>query len=369
MKNQSILSWIAAVLAMLMLLPMAAGCARVTEKLDEVFPEESEAVTTELPEDAKLPQRERRTYVVLLALRAASFDSITTLSLLTFDTEDKSVHWLQLPANLFVHVAETTVAQVFASTYRTEIAKEGVTEMEATDIGMNAIRTLLSRGFNIPIDYYVSFDPDQLASFVGTLQGIPIVLDTPMGGLGAGKATLDAKDLRSFLGYDRYSDPATESMNARRVLAAALWRQAGKVITPESLSLYVAQLRGQFATDIPYSGGEDVFFWRRFLQAAPEAFSITAISAQSIYYNNTACQVMNKANVLRQLNEQMQVYEDSLTNEQFDPDCVFADFSNAVVRTVYTAVAELPQLYTMQELDPDYQPEETVPDESQTPAA
>lgn len=368
MKKRSILSRIALLLAMLMLLPAVSGCAQVTQKLDQMFPEESEAVTTEDPATANMPERERRTYVVLVALRASSFESITTLSLLTFHTEDKSVHWLQLPANLFVNVSGNTVDGTFSAVYQEEIRKEGVSELKATTAAMQSICDLLEKGFNIPIDYYVSFDPDQLASFIGTLQGVPITLDKPLGGVGVGEATLNAKSVRDYLVHTAQSGSAEEGREARRVFAAALWRQASGVITPENLTLYVAQLRSQLTTNIPYAGGEDIFFWRRFLQASPEAFSITNLSAQSIYYNNTPCQVLNKSNTVRQLNEQMRVYQDALTAEQFDAQSLFVDAANPMIHTVYTSTSPFPELFTMQELDPDYQPEESVPESTEDTA-
>lgn len=349
---------------------MLAGCAQVTEQLDAVFPENSEQTeATEDPDLIPMPERERLTYTVLLSLRAQSAEQITTLSLLTFDTQQKSVHWLMIPANLFVHVEKTTLSGVFATTYGAEIAKEGVSDQEATYVAMAELEMLLETGFRIPIDYFVSLDPEQFADFVNkTLEGIPLTLSDALGGIGAGNAKLNGKDACNFLNYKGYSDSSAEKMDVRRIFAAALWKRAAEVITNDNLTLYVAQLRGKMTTNIPLNGGEDIFFWRRFLQADPTAMAITQVSAQGIYYNSTSCQVLNRANTFRQLNEQMGIYQEALLEEQFDPEALFADYTNPLVRTVYLSTLPLPKLYTMAELDPNYQPPEAATEPSEAEA-
>ena len=354
MMKKMILVW----LSLFLVGTMLAGCGQVAAKLDEVFPEGTVTTTvteTELP----LPERERRTYTVLLAVRAREPEQITTLSLLTFDTEDKSVYWWMLPTNLFVHVEETTLAGVFSTAYRQEIEQEGISQMEATRAGMLAMKELVEKGFQIPIDYYVSLDPTQLVSLVnGSLEGVPMTITEPIGGLGIGEANLNGNDAVNFIAYKGYSDSSEERMVARRMFAAALWLRASKVITSENLTEHVTQLRTKMTTDIPFGQGEDIFFWRRFLQADASAVQITQISAQGIYYNGTSCQVINRENTFRQLNEQLGVYQEPLLDEQFDPNALLVDNSYPLVRTVYLSTSPFPQLYTMQELDPSYQPEE-----------
>lgn len=331
-------------LSLLLIVAVLSGCAQVTQKLDEWFPENTEVTSvTADPNFIPMPDRTGRVYTVLLATRAESAESLTTLSLLTFDTAGKSVHWLQIPANLFVHVDATTLAGAFNAAYREELAKEGNSHGEATLAAMKELKRLLSMGLNLPIDYYVSFDPDQLASVVTTLQGIPVNLPSPMGGFNAGEFTMQAKDVRKFL--TSYS--TQDQVEARRVFSTALWTRAAEVITSDNLTLYASQLRLQLTTDIPVNKGEDIFFWRHFLQNAPEQMKITHLSTQSVYYNNTACQVLNRANTLRQLNEQTGVYEKALADGLFDTSLLFTDENNALVRTVYHASAPMPELYTM----------------------
>lgn len=337
-------------LSLLLIAAVLSGCAEVTKKLDQIFPENSEVTTvTDDPDAIPMPERTGRVYTVLVATRAETDLSMTTLSLLTFDTAVKSVHWLQMPTNLFVHTADTTLDGVFSSTYRNQLATPGNSEAESTHVAMQAVRDLLSKGMNIPIDYYVSFDPDQLASLVTTLQGIPVALNTPTGGFGEGEIKMEAKDVRRFLSYNGYAEATQEKLEARRIFSTALWKRAVEIITPENLTLYASQLRLQMITDIPVNGGEDIFFWRRFLQADPAAVEITRLSTQSIYYNNVSCQVLNRINTLRQLNEQMGVYGEALADALFDAERIFVDDNNALIRTVYQANSPLPEVYTMAE--------------------
>lgn len=347
MMKRSVPALIAGLLAFLLTL---TGCARVTEELDQRFPQESAVEGDDTVVEDPLPDRVGRTYTVLLTTQLKDAETLTGVSLLTFRTAEGSVHWLELPAELFVHASGNSLQGHYANAYRLEMAKESGTTVSALDAGIAALRKLLSTGFNIPIDYSVNLDADQFADLMKSVGNVPITLSEGLGGLAAGDHTLTASAAVDFLTYNRYPDPAAGQLNAHIQFAAAFWQQARTVITAENLSLYSMELRSQMTTDIPNTGGEDMFFLRRFLRAGVEAFTITHATTQSVYYSGTQCRVLVKENALRQLNEQMLVYEDELTDAQFDPSGVFVDFSNDLVETVYTTATPLPTLYTMAEL-------------------
>lgn len=346
--KKSLSAFFAVILACMVIF---TGCGKVTEKLDELFPEEtnrSDAV--EDPQKLSLPNRVGRTYTVLLTVQADREDELTTVSLLTFHTEEKSVHWLQLPNNLFVNTAGTTLAGVFSDAYQAELALESATADTAAIKGVEAIRVLLTQGYTVPIDYYVNFAPDQLSSLITALQGIPIHLPFEIGSLSVGDQVLNGDGVRQYLTSNEFADATEGLMAARKYFASALWERAREIITPENLSLYSADLRGRMTTNIPYTGGEDIFFWRRFLQADPEEIRITHASSQIVMHSGRQCSVLMRANALRQLNEQMGIYEDALEEGQFDPSALFVDGSSQLVLTVYYSSATLPRLYSMAEL-------------------
>ena len=133
-------------------------------------------------------------------------------------------------------------------------------------------------------------------------------------------------------------------------------------VTAENLSLFSMEARGMMTTDIPNTGGEDIFFLRKFLRTEPADFAITYLTAQKIYFNGKQTLVMLKENARRQLNEQMLVYEEALSDPQFDPSGVFVDHANQMVAAVYTSSAPLPTLHTMAVLlglEPELEPGET----------
>ncbi len=347
MMKKYLLLWVTVLLALL--IPLS-GCQSVTDALDQHFSEPPHNEEDDPSLNVELPDRTGRTYTVLLTTQLESADTLTTVSLLTFRTAEESVHWLSLPTTLYVRSAGNHLEGSFKRAYQNELTSESGTTVSATAAGVASIRSLLETGFSIPIDYSINLDGEQFGQLIGTLNNIPLQLYQETGGLSAGEHTLTAESAKRFLLYDGYKDPVEGQYEARRCFAAALKRQVSKIIGNDNLSLYSMELRGEMTTDIPNKGGEDIFFLRRFMKAKDENFCITHISTQNIYYSGIQCRVLVKSNALRQLNEQMMIYEDELTAAQFDPSGVFADFSNQLMQTAYTSSSELPRLYTVTEL-------------------
>ncbi|MBQ8382964.1 MAG: hypothetical protein IJX47_07165 [Clostridia bacterium] len=343
MMKKYLFGAVALLLANLLLL---SGCGKVTEVLDEHFPEES------VTEDADplidpLPDRVGRTYVILLTTELESDSALSTVSLLTFDTADESIHWLELPSALYVRAAGNTLDGVFGRAYQTELASESGTSVSAANAAVSAVRSLLEKGFSITVDYSVNLDREQFTDFVGTLGGVPLTLSQTLGGLDAGEYTLNAQNAISFLTYDQYNDPTEGQFSARRAFTAALRQRAVEKLALDQLSLYTMELRGEMTTDIPSTGGQDMFFLRRFLVTDNDDFTVTNISTQSVYYNNARYRVLVKDNTLRQLNQQMRVYQKDVETAQFDPSGVFVDPSNQIMQSVYASSTALPTVYTL----------------------
>lgn len=328
---------------------MLSGCGRVAAALDQHFPEASVTEDTQPLEDP-LPDRVGRTYVILLTTQLTADDALSTVSLLTFQTADQSIHWLELPAALYVRAAGNTLGGSFTRAYQSELAKESGTSVSATNAAVAAVRNLLNTGFSISIDFSVNFDREQFAAFLKTLGNVPVNLPSAMGGLKAGSHTLNASDAADFLLYDRYNDPVEGQFEARRYFVASLRQQACKTLNLDQLSLVAMDLRGKMTTDIPNQGGQDMFFLRHFLKTESNMFTVTNISTQSVYYHGAEYRVLLKDNTRRQLNLQMQLYEEELTAEQFDPSGVFVDPSNQIMHTVYNSASVLPRVYSLTEL-------------------
>lgn len=347
--RKTISAMLAALLMLLCLLPLA-GCARIEDELDQRFPEPPAQEETPAQVEDELPGRTKRTYTVLLTTQLKNSDRLTGISLLTLHTADGKIHWLEIPVDLFVHAAGDSLQGHYANAYRMELVKEGSTSLAATKAGVAAIRDILRIGFQVSIDYSVNLDDGQFSDLVKVVGNVPMSLSESIGGLGAGDHTLGASAAMDFLTYDRYKDPIEGQLTAHIHFAAAFWQQMRTKVTVENLSLFSVEVRGMMTTDIPSTGGEDIFFLRKFLRAEPADFAITHLSTQSVFFNGKQMVVMLKANALRQLNEQMLVYEEELASQQFDPSGVFVDHANQMVATVYNNAAPLPTLHTMAEL-------------------
>lgn len=365
MMKKNLLSAVALLLSALLLL---SGCGAVTDALDEHFPEDPTLQEDDQNTDP-LPDREGRTYVVLLTTQLESNSALSTVSLLTFQTAKESIHWLEFPAALYIRSAGNTLEGSFQRAYQTELTNESGTGVSATNAGISAVRSLLETGLSIPIDYSINLDKEQFTALCATLQDIPMTLYESLGGLEAGEHILSAQDAISFLTYNQYSEPTEGQLAARRCLIAALRKRAVEMLDKEKLSLHAMEIRGEMTTDIPTKGGEDVFFLRRFLTAKNDDVTLTHISTQSVFYHNARYRVLSKENTRLQINEQMCVYKKDLSASQFDPSGVFWDPSSRVMQTVYSSAPMLPELYTLTAiLEPKQEEPETLPDSSDAPS-
>lgn len=329
-----------------------AGCAAITEQLDGIFKENTESPDQDRQNEPEIemPARNKETYTFLIMTEAVEEAVLDHVMLVSFNTAAPSISILQLPTDLYLHISEQSVEGLFQKRYEKAV-KEGHTPKESAAAASEAIVDVLSNGFYTPIDYYINFSSSQLTSLINTLGGVKMNVPFAMGSLKAGSQTLSGSQAMQFLSYDRFSSMPQDYLDARKILTAAVYNQARATVESEILSLFVMELRSAITTNIPSDGGEDIFFVRKWLQTTPENFKITNLSTQVVYVSSTACRVLLKGNSLQQMNEVLAIYEEDLTEAQFDPRYVFVDYSSDVAKAVYHSSAALPATYTAKALN------------------
>lgn len=343
----------AALVMTAVLLLCCMGCAAVTEKLDAIFKEGTETTGQDLQTEPEIemPPKVKETYTFLITTQAVEASKPDHVMLVTFRTAVPSISILQLPTDLYLHVSEQSVEGLFQKRYEASV-KDGHTEKEAAAAASEALADVLATGFNTPIDYYINFSASQLAGLVNTLGGVEMTVPFTMGGLSIGRQTLNGSQALEYLAYDAYSSMPQSYMDARKLLTAAIFDRVKEMVKSENLSLFVGELRSTMTTNLPPSenGGEDIFFVRKWLQTDPDAFRISNLSTQIVYITSSASRVLLEGNTVKQMNELMEIYEEDLTAEQFDPRYVFVDYSSDVAKAVYNSTASMPATYTAKQL-------------------
>lgn len=327
------------------------GCAAITEGLDSIFktetqpPDDDDQGLTELT----LPPRVKETYTFLIMSEAAEASVLDHVMLISFNTAAPSIAALQIPTDLYLRMAEQSLEGLFQKRYESAV-EEGLTVKEAVASASEAVMSVLSSGFNSTIDYYVNFSSAQLSGLVNTLGGVELTVPFTMGGLTAGKKTLNGNQVIEYLSFDDYSNMPQTHMDARKNFVAALHERARTTVDSEILSLFVMDLRTQMTTNIPSDSGEDIFFVRKWLQTAPEDFKIANIATQQVLIGSTPCRFMYESNALVQMNELLAIYEEDMTAELFDPQHVFIDYSSDVAKAVYDGATSRQPIYTVKQL-------------------
>ncbi len=334
-----------------MMLLMSVGCGVITQKLDSIFKTETDSPSDNLVDELEqsMPDRAKETYTLLILTECGEASVLDHAMLVSFNTSTPTISALQLPTDLYLHVAEQSVQGVFGKQYETSV-KDGRTAKEAAADAAIAVKDILASGFHMPIDYYINFSAEQLSALINTLGGVELTVPFTMGSLKAGKQTLSGSQTIDFLGYDSFSNMPQTYMDARKLVTAAIYDKARESVESEMLSLFVMELRSEMTTNIPSSGGEDIFFVRKWLQTEPESFQISNVSTQVVYISSSSCRILVKSNTLKQMNELLKVYQEELTDAQFDPRYVFIDYSSDVAKAVYNSSAALPATYTAAQL-------------------
>lgn len=327
------------------------GCAAITEGLDGIFKEETAAVDDTLQQEPEIemPTRTKENYTILILTEAVEKAKLDNAMLVSFNTAKPSISILQLPTDLYLHISELSMEGLFKQRYDDSVS-DGHSDKEAAADAAEAVVDVLSSGFYTPIDYYINFSSAQLAELVNVLGGVKLNLPFAIGSLAMGTQMLSGSQALEFLAFDGYSEMPDTYMDARKLLTAAIFEQARETVEADMLSLFVMELRAAMTTDIPSSGGEDIFFVRKWLQTEPAEVKIASASTQAVYISSASCRVLLKSNTLTQMNELLGLYEEELTPEQFDPRHVFVDNSSDVSRAVYNSSASLPTTYTARQL-------------------
>lgn len=341
----------AALLLIAVMMISMVGCAAVTERLDGFFKEETTTADDSLQSEPEIemPARTKENYTILIMTEAEEEAKLDNAMLISFNTASPSISILQLPTDLYLNVSELTVEGLFKKRYDDSIA-DGHTEEEAAADASEAVADVLSDGFYTPVDYYINFSSAQLAGLINTLGGVKMNLPFAIGNLAMGTQTLSGSEALEFLAFDSYTDMPESYMDARKLLTAAIFERATEAVEADMLSLFVMELRSTMTTNIPSSGGEDIFFVRKWLQTDPTDLQIASLSTQAVYIASASCRVLLKGNTLTQMNELLGLYEEELTLEQLDPQRVFVDYSSDVSKAVYNSSAELPKTYTARQL-------------------
>ncbi|MGM9680372.1 MAG: LCP family protein [Eubacteriales bacterium] len=279
---------------------------------------------------------------LLLAVEGSSAGTLSAIDLISLDDsgESPAIHVLQIPADTFVR-SGGTLSGYFSNAYLTSVA-DGHNEEAAAESAMASLRSLIQNSLMVSVDYSVHLTREGLGKIIDTVGGVTLEFAYPISvnghGLNAGKQTVSGADAAALYDYTGFSENFNEKLNISKHLLTAATASLKSNIDKSILALCVLEMKEQMTTDIPSTGGSDVFLIRRLMETSFENLSFTCLSSKSVTLASGECRVLCKVGALEQINSFINLYKEPLTEEEFDPNSFFNGNDN-IVKTIYSGSA------------------------------
>lgn len=286
---------------------------------------------------------------LLLAIEGNQAGTLSSIDLISLDDSGDSpaIHVLQIPADTYVR-SGGTLSGYFSNSYLTSVS-DGHNDEAATESALTTLRNLLQNCLMVTIDYTVHMTREGLGKVIDTVGGVTLELAYPISvnghGLNAGKQTVNGSDAAAMLSYTGFSESFMENLNMSKHLFTAVVASLKANIDKSILALCVMEMKEQMTTDIPSTGGSDVFLIRRLMETSFENLSFTLLSTKSVALVSGECRVLCKAGVLEQINSFINLYKEPLTDENFDPNSFFSG-DDSIVKTIYSGTAAEEEIVT-----------------------
>lgn len=294
--------------------------------------------------------RKSGVYTILILNEGAVEGELASVFICSIDTaSDNGVNFLQIPAKTYVSNAYGTISGIYSGNYSSAVA-EGNTADRSRERAILAVKSVIESHFCVYVNYYLWANPAMVGVLADKIGGIDINVPFSMmlGGenILPGEQSLAGNTLASFLTYSGFSDAVR--MNVYKTVISSIYQKAKSQVGNDTVSLFVLEIRSSVMTDIPSSGGEDIFFTRKLLGTDGDNVKFTQVYTQicAVSAGVPSAEVIRKSSAIKLINEFLCVYEKELKEDMFDPEKKFTDNVNPLVSIIYTGNgSELP-VYT-----------------------
>ena len=208
---------------------------------------------------------------------------------------------------------------------------------------------VLERGLGIPIDFWAMVDLDQFGDLVDAIGGVPIDLPCDMDyedseqdlyiHLKKGQQVLDGDSAEKYIrfrkGNNGYAQGDIGRVDAMKVFMSALCRQIKNNLSISTVPKLAETAINMVNTDMKVL--DCVYFGKNFMKNVDMSnvnfvtLPGEAVNAGTSYY------VMNKAGMLKLMNEYFNPYKIEITDALFDPTGMFGKNADESISSVYKA--------------------------------
>ena len=329
-----------------------SGC----EKLKEFFVnQEDEIKPDNTPvDDRESNQRKAGVYTFFLVREGRSLGTASSFIVCKMDVSVPSLSLFQIPANLLINDSKaTSLGQLYDASYDSAFAS-GLSNSESTMNAAKAVSTFISENMAVPIDYHIVLSSTAMEEYIDLIGGIEINLPfsfTTNAGItySSGSRKMSGDAAFDFVEYDFFRDTESQ-INAARAVLAGVHEKLSDTLSSETISVHMILGKPLFVTDVPSNDGHDIFFLRKLISVAPENWNAANLCTTSASIASGDFEVMHRTRSIEQINSFLKIYNNEISEEQFDPELKFTNVDERIVNAIYKASKSLPESYSASDI-------------------
>ena len=322
--------------------------------LDEISktPVQDTEETTKAPNNDNPPvakyNRAKLKYTFLTVVEGVQEGVPALISYSVFDTANGTLSELQIPASTYINAsqAQNTLGAMFKKDYSS--AKSGGREA-AIASACTAMMDRLKTELLFECDYYIYFDKKSMTDLTDLLGGIDVKIPFEMRFSDAsvikqGDTKLTGDNLWKVMSYGSFASGS--ELNMAKLLWTGIFNKLKTVVTTESISLFMLDIRANLYTSVPKTNGVDIFFLRNLLSLDAESYKFSSADVQSVVLESSAVSVICKNAFLEKMNSFLKIYDESVEANDLDKGSIFNNPSLTTVSAIYNSFNATSSVYS-----------------------
>ncbi len=340
------------VILIISMLVAFSGC----EKLEEFFGDEEEDIKPgdDIPDVGESNSRKAGVYNFLLVREGRNLGTAASFVICEMDVSVPSLSLFQIPGNLLINDSKaTSLGQLYDASYDSASAS-GLSNSESTMNAAKAVSTFIAENMAVPIDYHIVLSSTAMAEYIDLIGGIEVNLPftfTTNAGItySAGLREISGDAAYDFVEFEYFRDTESQ-INAARAVLAGVHAKLSETLSSETISVHMILGKPLLITDVPSDDGHDIFFLRKLIAVAPENWNAANLCTTPASIASGDFEVMHRARSLEQINSFLKVYNNEISEEQFDPELKFTNVDERIVNAIYKASKSLPESYSASDI-------------------
>ncbi len=294
---------------------------------------------------------------LVVGLNNDTGNNTDTIMLAQYDVANQKANIVQIPRDTYINASYNfhKINSIYAVGYN--YADSGLSQEGRRTEGMNELCEFIETNMAVKIDFYVLVDLDAFEEFIDSLGGLNVNVPCNMDyedpqqdlyiHLRAGQQTLSGYDAMCLVRNRHcYADADYGRMNVQKIFVSALLKQVKENITDLSTLTSIIKIGfNNVTTNLTMENC--IYFATQALKIDMSNLSMVTLPTQSVNGHI----VVLETDVVNIINSYLNVYDEPITAETFDPKYRLVDRSDSDMYKAYMYWESEYEVYTADEVD------------------